>query len=453
MALIKNGTYASLAFGLLLGCATLVPQDSSASGAGTQTTNLLFGAGFEVASTPPPPVASGPCANFYPANFVAVTGQVAAPVPTRPRPAKGVETIDPAFGTCLVRATNHAAEPPSGFARNDYSRRQAFNADNSRFIIYSLSGHWHLYEANTLQHLRVLSGPAGDAEPQWHPTDPSRLFYIPNVGGMVINSLNVETNQTTVVANFTGRLPWSDVRRVWTKSEGSPSADGRYWCFQAETDSFQIRGVFTYDLQTNTILGTRNLSARPDHVSMSASGRHCVVSHLNGSGGTVAWTRNFSSSRQLHGTSEHSDLALAANGDDVFVFVDYQSNAGDLMMVNLDTGVRTALLPTYIQGTATAYHVSGKNFSKPGWVLLSTYAHSGAENWLHERLIAVELAAAPRLLNLAHHQSRFNGYWTEPHASVNRDFTRVLFTSNWGTTSDIDVDAYMLRLPPNLLPN
>jgi hypothetical protein len=364
-----------------------------------------------------------------------------------------VETIDPAFGTCLVRATNHAAEPPSGFARNDYSRRQAFNADNSRFIIYSLSGHWHLYEANTLQHLRVLSGPAGDAEPQWHPTDPSRLFYIPNVGGMVINSLNVETNQTTVVANFTGRLPWSDVRRVWTKSEGSPSADGRYWCFQAETDSFQIRGVFTYDLQTNTILGTRNLSARPDHVSMSASGRHCVVSHLNGSGGTVAWTRNFSSSRQLHGTSEHSDLALAANGDDVFVFVDYQSNAGDLMMVNLDTGVRTALLPTYIQGTATAYHVSGKNFSKPGWVLLSTYAHSGAENWLHERLIAVELAAAPRLLNLAHHQSRFNGYWTEPHASVNRDFTRVLFTSNWGTTSDIDVDAYMLRLPPNLLPN
>ncbi|PKM14875.1 MAG: hypothetical protein CVV12_11635, partial [Gammaproteobacteria bacterium HGW-Gammaproteobacteria-2] len=44
----------------------------------------------------------------------------------------------------------------------------------------------------------------------------------------------------------------------------------------------------------------------------------------------------------------------------------------------------------------------------------------------------------------------YNGYWTEPHASVNRDFSRVFFTSNWGSGSDTDVDAYMVRLPNNL---
>jgi hypothetical protein len=64
--------------------------------------------------------------------------------------------------------------------------------------------------------------------------------------------------------------------------------------------------------------------------------------------------------------------------------------------------------------------------------------------------MAVELRASPTIIQLAHHQSRANGYWTEPHASVNRDFTRVLFTSNWGSTSDQDVDAYMVQLPPDL---
>ncbi|WP_397608425.1 hypothetical protein [Silanimonas sp.] len=409
----------------------------------------LLGAFAAGAQSAPGPT-TGPCLNFYTANYSPVVGEVMAPFKASPRPTKGVAQRDPFFGTCVVRATDHAAEPPSGFARNDYSRRQAFNADNSRFIVYAFNGSWHLYDANTLAHIRALSGPAGDAEPQWHPTDPNRLYYLPTNGGMRMSVLDVNTNVTTLAADFTGKLPWAGVARVWTRSEGSPSADARYWCFHAENANFGILGVFTYDLQTQTVVGTRAMTARPDHISMSASGRHCVVSSLNGMGGTVAWNRTFTSSRQLHATSEHSDLGLSPTGEDIFVFVDYQSNAGDLVMVNLDTGVRTALFRTYLDGSGTAYHVSAKNFNVPGWMLLSTYAYSGPERWLHERIMAVELRASPTIIQLAHHQSRANGYWTEPHASVNRDFTRVLFTSNWGSTSDQDVDAYMVQLPPDL---
>ena len=394
---------------------------------------------------------TGPCASFYPAGFTPITGEITAPLKPAPRPAKGVAQKDPYFGTCVVRATDHANEAPSGFARNDYSRRQAFNADNSRFIVYAYNGAWHLYDADTLRHIKALNGPAGDAEPQWHPSDPNKLYYLPTNGGTRLLLLDVNANTTTTVADFAGKLPWSNVAHIWTKSEGSPSADARYWCFQAENASYGILGVFTYDLQTQTVLGTRSMSARPDHLSMSASGRYCVVSNLDGAGGTVAWTRNFGSSRTLHGTSEHSDLALNAAGEDLFVFVDYQSNAGDLVMVNLDTGVRTTLFPTYIDRSATAYHLSGKSFAAPGWVLLSTYAYTGPERWLHERIMAVELKADPTIVQLAHHHSRANGYWTEPHATVSRDFTRVLFTSNWGSGSDLDVDAYMLQLPADLL--
>ena len=399
----------------------------------------------------PPAPPAGPCLNFYGASFSPIMGKVTASDTPSPRPQKGVALADPYFGTCVVRATDHANEPPSGFARNDYSRRQAFNADNTRFIAYALNGFWHLYDAATLQHLRALSGPAADAEPQWHPTDPRKLYYIPTNGGTQLLLLDVETNQTTNAANFAGKLPWSNVAHIWTKSEGSPSADARYWCFQAETANFGILGVFVYDLQTQTVVGTRSMSLRPDHVSMSAGGRWCVVSNLDGQGGTVAWNRTFTTSRQLHGSSEHSDLALSTTGEDVFVFVDYQSNEGSLMMVNLDTGVRTALFRTYIDGTATAYHVSGKAFSQPGWVLLSTYARSGEERWLHERVMAVQLNANPLIIQLAHHHSRTNGYWTEPHATVSRDFTRVLFTSNWGSDSAEDVDAYMIQLPADLI--
>ncbi|UXI66331.1 hypothetical protein [Tahibacter amnicola] len=449
MVISRYGFLVSCTLGLAAVSAMMVmPVSRAVAATGEEPLTAedpVFKAGFE-------PVVTGPCGTFYEAGFSAVMGQVAVASPSSGKPAKGQITTDPNFHTCVVRATNHAAEPPQGFARNDYSRRQAFNADNTRFIVYSENGFWHLYDARTLTHLRALTGPAGDAEPQWHPTSANTLYYVPTNGGTRLMSLNVETNQSTVAADFAGRLPWNDVAHIWTKSEGSPSADGRYWCFQAENASFGIRGVFTYDLQTNTILGTKALTARPDHVSMSASGRWCVVSHLSDAGGTKAWNRTFTSSRQLHTTSEHSDLALGTGGEDYFVFVDYQSNTGDLVMVNIDTGARTALLPTYINGTATAYHVSGKNFAKPGWFLLSTYARVGAEKWLHERIMAVELSAMPRILNIAHHHSVANGYWTEPHASVSRDFTRVLFTSNWGVNSSTDVDAYIVQLPPAALP-
>ncbi|MBD8524838.1 hypothetical protein [Pseudomarimonas arenosa] len=395
------------------------------------------------------------CGDFYAPGFTPVEGMIAAPAPGGARPAKGVELTDPAFGTCVVRATAHASEPPSGFARNDYSRRQAFNADNSFFIVNALNGFWHLYDAKTLAFVRTLNGPAGDAEPQWHHSNPNWLYYVPTNGGTVLRRLDVVSNQSTQVANFAGRLPWSGVAHIWTKSEGSPSADSRYWCFQAETSSFGFRGVFTYDLQTDTILGTRSASDfgnhRPDHLSMSASGRWCVTSHINGLGGTKAFNVDFSQSRQLHGNSEHSDLALGLDGHDYFVFVDYQSQNGDLVMIDLDTGVRTTLFGTYIQGTTTAYHVSGKSFSRPGWIVLSTYAHDGAEKWLHERIMAVELASNPRILNIAHHHVDYNGYFSEPHASVSRNFEYILFSSNWGNNSDEDIDAFMVRLPSNFL--
>src|SRR5687768_10857111 len=42
--------------------------------------------------------------------------------------------IDPVYGTRIYRITAATDFPDASFVRHDYSRRQAFNADNSRFI-------------------------------------------------------------------------------------------------------------------------------------------------------------------------------------------------------------------------------------------------------------------------------------------------------------------------------
>jgi hypothetical protein len=142
---------------------------------------------------------------------------------------------------------------------------------------------------------------------------------------------------------------------------------------------------------------------------------------------------------------------LTAAGDDVYVAVDYSANAGDVFMFNLRTGIRTDLFPTYVAGSGTALHVSGKAFNKPGWAVVSTYAEGGAAQPFHSKVMAVQLAANPKMFSLAHHRSFYNEYWTAPVASVNRDFTRVVFNSNWGVNSKTDVDAYVIEFPSSLL--
>ncbi|TXK64484.1 hypothetical protein FU658_06240 [Alkalisalibacterium limincola] len=392
------------------------------------------------------------CATHYDNGYTPVLGQSSLTQPSASRPAKNVRTTDARFGTCVVRVTDHRNEPTNQFARTPYSRKQAFNVDDSRMMIVAGDGTYHLYDGNSLAYIRALPELGGDdADAQWHPTDPDRLRFFDRNNRMRLAEINVRTGAVTTLVDFNNvGLPWSGVTRVWTRWEGAPSKDGRYWCLMAQGSNDSMRGVFTFDLQTKSIIGTRSMSARPDHVSMSPSGRHCVVSHVRANGGTTSWNRNLTQSRHLHAASEHSDLALAKNGDDLYVFVDYDTD-GSLKMINLDTGAHTSMFSTYISGSATAYHISARNLDTPGWILLSTYSSSGTERWLHRKVMAVELKQNPTIINLAHHHSASNGYWTAPTATVNRDFTRVVFNSNWSSTSATDVDAYLIQLPHGLV--
>src|SRR5690349_19213283 len=136
----------------------------------------VFGSGFEA---PAGGGVANACSTFYPNGFTLLEGKINPPSGSVAKPAKGQAFADAGFDTCMVRMTQHDVEPPQEFARNDYSRREPFNADNSRVLVYGSGGYWHTYDANTLQYYKQLNGPAGDSEVQWHPTDPNSIYYMP----------------------------------------------------------------------------------------------------------------------------------------------------------------------------------------------------------------------------------------------------------------------------------
>lgn len=422
------------------------------------------------------------CANVYNGGFDPVIGKDSTPPGSMSKPTRAVPFADPAYSSCVIRATDAANEPPVGFARNDYSRREPFNADDSLYLIYAQNGHWHIYKTADTSYVRELNLGGGSTEPQWDPNDPNSLYIFPNNGGMTISKYNVMTDQKQVVADFTNvasiaghpgmtsiKQIWPSAARAWTRDEGSPSANARYWGLMVEDVNFNSLGLITYDMQTDTITGVYDYATdgngigRPDHVSMSPTGQYVVPSWNGGNTcssasnlgtlhnpcGLMSFKRDFSSAVGLAQKGPHSDIALDASGNDVIVISNYDS--GYLEMHNLATGQKTNLWQIYINGSSTAMHISGKAFKHPGWVLVSTYAGSGTE-WYTDEVMAVELKANPRIYNLAHTYNIANTYFSETHAAVNRTFTRMLFNSNWNTGDVNQVDAYMISLPANTIP-
>lgn len=65
----------------------------------------------------------------------------------------------------------------------------------------------------------------------------------------------------------------------------------------------------------------------------------------------------------------------------------------------------------------------------------------------------MELKPNGRVVRLAHtcsvvDERQEHDYWAEPHATANRDLTRVLFTTNWGRSGTDQVEMFQILVPP-----
>lgn len=370
---------------------------------------------------------------------------------------------DPVFGTCIVRVTDRQKDISNPFdnskgLKNEYARVQSFNADGSLILIRSIESFWYVYDAGSLMPLGEL--PA-NTEPRWDAIDPSRLYYIEETKLM---SYDLSTGAITKIRDFADEFPGVNLPAVWTRYEGSPSYDSRYWGLIANDSDWNPYAFLIYDKQIDNVVITKIPDGYSvDNVTISPLGNYFLASFdeycKHGQLGTdsnpcgfMVYDHNLENGRSLLRIIGHYDALVDQNGREVIIYQDIDTDF--ISMLDLESGEITPLLPIDFSNSSIGFHFSGRASNFPGWALVSTYNGGYPEyfTWMDNTIFAVELKEGGHIVRLAHTHSLYDenveqDYWAEPHASVNQDFTRIVFTSNWGRTGTEEVDTYMIVLP------
>jgi hypothetical protein len=392
--------------------------------------------------------------------------------PDLPEPQARVPFRDPVFGTCVVRVTDRDADlspdDASAGLKNEYSRVQSFNVDGSRILVMGIDATWYLYAARTLEPVGQLPF-GGPVEPRWDAENPDLLYYLEEAR---LTAYDVGSGEQTLVHDFAADFPDQSLAAVWTKYEGSPSADGRYWGLMAEDQDWVTVAFLVYDLQQDEVIAKRDVRGTPgvdsiDNAYISPLGNYFIADFSDyycepGRLGTdeqpcgyMVYDRELKNGRGLLRISGHMDLGLDAQGREVAVFQDVDTD--NISMLDLGTGEVTPLWPIDFSHTSIGLHISGRAFDRPGWALVSTHDGDAASHtWMDDQVFAMELKPDGRVVRLAHthslvDESQEHDYWAEPHASANQDLTRVLFTSNWGRSGTGEVEMFMVSLPADWL--
>ena len=421
-----------------------------------------------------------PCPEAYPPSFRFVTGTELRPMPLIPEPPARRPFLDPVFKTCIVRVTDRTRDLMAGDRsvglKNEYSRVNGFNADSSLVLVRGTESTWYLYDVRTQKRLRRLPID-GAVDPRWDARNPDILYYTPDTR---LVRLNVVTGASTTVRDFKRDFASWKPEMVFSRWEGSPSADGMTFAFMVR-DANKVRGIFVYDLRDvprdtdgkpGEILGRYDLAthrpirdADPDSVSMSLSGkyvwaqfdyceRESPVGTFTRPCGAMVFDRKLSSGRGVVRMIGHADLALDASGRDVAIYQD--NDTDEVSLLDLESGKKTPLHPIDFSQGSLGFHFSGRAYQRPGWAVVSVYDKvPKTKFWLSHLVYAIELKPHGRIVPLAHHHSLRDDergeadYFAEPHASTNHDLTRVVFGSNWHRVGTNSVEMYMIALPPD----
>ena len=271
---------------------------------------------------------------------------------------------------------------------------------------------------------------------RWSPraSEPHLMYW---VDGSRIGAWDVQADQTTVLATFTGYDnlqfgPW----------EGNLSNDGRWVALNGRQADGRRVG-FAYDLVQETkhpdldLSGWRDL----DWISVSPLGTYLVVHGTRGrsnqtrvhtlDGGLVQFW-------QKSGRLYHLDLTVDPDGGaEVAVGVLARgAGEGEVHKRRLDTGQITRL--TFDGSYAS--HVSTRNLNRPGWAYV-TYEFNWGGAYRRE-IVALKLDTTVGERFVQTRNRRNANYYSEAHGSPSPDGQRVIWASTWGP-ADRPIQAYV----------
>lgn len=383
-----------------------------------------------------------------------ITNMEVYQVPDMSKPNARVPYTDPVFGTYVVRVTDSktdiASDDGSKGLTNEYSRVQAFNANGKYLMVRGIEGTWYVYDALTLK--PVQENIPVEADPRWDANDPNKIYFfsfeLPRL--MVYN---LETKKVGLVHDFSKDFSKQQLSAVWTRYEGSPSKDGRYWGLMAQDPDWETVAYLVYDQLEDKIIARKEVDKPSiDSVTISPLGNYFLA--FDDERGMVIYDRNLENEIAVVPNVGHCDIALDAQNREVLVYQD--TGTDNIAIADLATGKVTNLWPIDFSHGSLGFHFSGRAFKMPGWALVSCYIEGigSCNTWMDNTVFAMELKTHGRVVRLAHHHSAYNpnmehDYWAEPHATANQDFTRILFTSNWGKSGTEEVEMYMIKIPSN----
>lgn len=382
-----------------------------------------------------------------------VVDTCAHPMTALAKPALRVTVIDPQFGTTIRRITEVVPGTENSVAKPMYSTIQAWNADESKLILWVRGTGHVLFDGQTYLPLRLLNleSPTDIEHVLWDPVDPDLLYYPSNANAIPrFMQYRVSTGVNTVYQDMTSPScpagDWAKLLRL--------GADPMWlsWAPRKVVGLNCGDTKFGWDIATKALLGGF-VAPSPNAPMPTPSGNRFYMD-----GKVYGPTLQLERLLGMAFAYEHASLGRLLDGTEFLGAVAFTPPAGgteatevgSLVLHNLATGTRKVLV-----GIATGYpyppsgtHISAMAQKAPGMIAVSIIGNTDGQGVLMQELLRVN-ANTGEVARVAHHRSQAGegpwGYWGEPHATISPNGKRILFASDWGGGASVDV--YVVELP------
>jgi hypothetical protein len=367
-------------------------------------------------------------------------------------PRAGESFVDPVFGTTIRRLTNELGQ--HSFSEI-YSKNGFFNADGTLVHHRTPSGH-NIISTRTGQVVRA--GIDFNSNSSFAPDNPDAWYYFA-YGDTTLYKYSVSTGNRTAVKTFPGALGRLGGSTDWI------DRSGRYMVLNIDNTT-RVYDVQSDVLYAGAIPGTYGGSTGWSSISPDAS--YVITSTPPRS--SHSWridhaTRTVSTTPVLFWTlcGGHADVVSASNGKTYFVSFDCNSTASvyavDVTLPQSPTNVQQQVSQNrklFQAAWADSGHFSRvSRGALQDWMFVSVESgdddfSATTASWRpFKQEIVMANVLSGEVRRVAHHRSRglsASTYYYQPRVSTTWDGSVVLWTSNFGYSTDGYADLYAVNV-------
>jgi hypothetical protein len=367
------------------------------------------------------------------------------------KPAYLQTIIDPVFGTSITRIVGNPGDTiphlngqvwPGKEERHGYSKRQAWNADQSMIFLDRHYPHIWL-DGNTYEPLFIRTFDKGNPDRpkrdlRWSHTEPHIMYYLTSSPGKCsLGKWDVVKDVLTELIDLSEYNYCS-----FGDGEGNFSADGtKAAVYALRPDGVKV--IFVANVVTKTKEPDIEVTTL-DNCTISPLGNYIVIDGDFSGGSDRIQVRKASDGRVLwtesrYGVPSHWDVQVDQNGDEVVAGVGKSSSFdGRVIKRRLSDGKITVIVD---KGYAS--HTSGRNIRRPGWVYVTYNLRDESSYYPYQNEIVAVKLDGTRIERLGNIHSNSFTYVAEAHGSPSPDGLRVIFASDWDS-GQLPIQAYVI---------